>query len=429
MKITISGGRVVDPVTQRDEVVDVFIDGDTIVGLGRTPAGFKPARVIDARGCIVTPGFTEVGARLREPGQEHKATIASELEAAAAAGFTTVCCMPDTQPVIDTPAVVELVNQRARGVRGARVRCLGALTRDLGGAVLAEMAALKDIGCVGVANAGRAIRDSNVLKNALAYAATLDLTVFLDAEDAWLGAQGCMHEGAVSTRLGLPGIPAAAELVGLARDLVLIEHSGARAHFRTLSAGRSIKYLNDARKAGLDVTASVGIAHLALCDEDLARFDAAFHVRPPLRSRRDRTRLLRGLAEGQVEILTSHHEPHDADAKAGPFGATAPGISGLGSFLPSMLALVEAGTLDLMRAIDAAAVQPARVIGGPVASLRAEAVADICIFDPAADWTLDAEHMLSRGHNTPFLGRSMRGRVTATLVGGRVVFERKAAHG
>ena len=426
MKILIAGGRVIDPVTRRDEVLDVFIDGDTIIALGRTPAGFKPARAIDARGAIVCPGFTEVGARLREPGAEHKATIASELEAAAAGGFTTVCCMPDTNPVIDTPAVVELINQRARGVRGARVRCIGALTQDLGGSVLAEMAALKEIGCVGVANAGRAIRDSNVLKNALAYAATLDLTVFLDSEDPWLSAQGCMHEGAVSTRLGLPGIPAAAELIGLGRDLVLLEDSGARAHFRTLTCGRSIKYVNNARKAGLDVSASVGIAHLTLSDEDIARFDGHFHVRPPLRTRRDRTRLVRGLAEGQVEVLSTHHEPHDADAKAGPFGATAAGISGLDSFLPLMLSLVDAGTLDLMRAIDAAAVQPARVIGNPPASLAAGEVADICIFNPNETWQLTSDTMLSRGKNTPLLGRTLRGRVLATLVAGRFVFERKS---
>jgi dihydroorotase len=425
MKIAITGGRVLDPVSKRDEVVDVFIDGDTIVALGRTPAGFKPARVIDARGAIVCPGFTEVGARLREPGAEHKATIASELEAAAAGGFTTVCCMPDTNPVIDTPAVVELVNQRARDVRGARVRCIGALTQDLGGSVLAEMAALKEIGCVGVANAGHAIRDSNVLKNALAYAATLDLTVFLDAEDPWLAAQGCMNEGAVSTRLGLAGIPAAAELIGLGRDLVLLEDSGARAHFRTLTCGRSIKYVNNARKAGLDVSASVGIAHLTLSDDDIARFDGHFHVRPPLRTRRDRTRLIRGLAEGHVDVLSTHHEPHDADAKAGPFGATAAGISGLDSFLPLMLSLVEAGTLDLMRAIDAAAVQPARVIGNAPARLAAGAVADICIFNPTETWQLTADTMLSRGKNTPLLGRSLRGRVLTTLVGGRIVFERK----
>ena len=426
MKITISGGRVIDPVSQRDEVLDVFIDGDTIIGLGRTPSGFKPARVIDAKGAVVCPGFTEVGARLREPGAEHKATIASELEAAAANGFTTVCCMPDTNPVIDTPAVVELVNQRARGVRGARVRCIGALTQDLGGNVLAEMAALKAIGCVGVANAGHALRDSNVLKNALAYAATLDLTVFLDAEDPWLSAQGCMHEGAVSTRLGLPGIPAAAELIGLGRDLVLLEDSGARAHFRTLTCGRSIKYINNARKTGLDVSASVGIAHLTLSDEDIARFDGHFHVRPPLRTRRDRRGLMRGLADGHVEVLTSHHEPHDADAKAGPFGATAAGISGFDSFLPSLLSLVEAGSLDLMRAIDAAAVQPARVIGNEPASIAVDALADICIFDPKETWQLSADTMLSRGKNTPLLGRSMRGRVLVTLVGGRIVFERKA---
>ena len=426
MKISISGGRVIDPASRRDEVVDVFIDGDRIVGLGRPPAGFKPVRVIAAAGAIVCPGFTEIGARLREPGAEHKATIASELEAAAAGGFTTVCCTPDTDPVIDTPAVVELIHQRARGVRGARVRCIGALTSGLGGSILAEMHALKDIGCVGVGNAGHVIRDTGVLKNALAYAATLGLTVFLEPEDPWLAAQGCMHEGAVSTRLGLPGIPSSAELIGLNRALVLIEETAARAHFRTLSCGRSVRYLNDARKAGLAVSADVGIAHLSLCDEDIARFDAHFHVRPPLRSRRDRARLLRGVNDGHIEILSAHHEPHDADAKAGPFGATAPGISGLDTFLPLLLALVVNGDLDLMRAIEAASVRPAQVIGQAADGINAGAIADICVFDPNRSWQLDAESMHSRGKNTPFLGRELRGRVLATLVGGRVVHEIKA---
>ena len=426
MKISISGGRVIDPASRRDEVVDVFIDGDRIVGLGRPPDGFKPARVIAAAGAIVCPGFTEIGARLREPGAEHKATIASELEAAAAGGFTTVCCTPDTDPVIDTPAVVELIHQRARGVRGARVRCIGALTSGLGGSILAEMHALKDIGCVGVGNAGHVIRDTGVLKNALAYAATLGLTVFLEPEDPWLAAQGCMHEGAVSTRLGLPGIPSSAELIGLNRALVLIEETAARAHFRTLSCGRSVRYLNDARKAGLAVSADVGIAHLSLCDEDIARFDSHFHVRPPLRSRRDRARLLRGINDGHIEILSAHHEPHDADAKAGPFGATAPGISGLDTFLPLLLALVVNEDLDLMRAIEAASVLPAQVIGQAAGGINAGAIADICVFDPNRSWQLDAESMHSRGKNTPFLGRELRGRVLATLVGGRVVHEIKA---
>ena len=425
MKLEISRGRIVDPGNNRDETADLFVDGGIVVGIGRTPSGFKAARKIDATGLIVCPGFTEIGAALREPGAEHKATIASELTAAAAGGFTTVCCMPDTTPVIDTPAVVELINQRAKGVRGARVRCIGALTSGLGGEILAEMHALKDIGCVGVANAGRVIRDSNVLKNAMAYASTLDMTVFLNAEDPWLGAPGSMHEGAVSTRLGIRGIPAAAELIGLGRDLQLVEEEGVRAHFRTLSCGRSTKFLKDARKAGLAVTSDVGIAHLFLCDEDIGSFDAAYHVRPPFRSRRDRAQLRKSLREGQIEALSAHHEPHDSDAKAAPFSATEPGISGFDSFLPLMLELVDDGVMDLKRAITTAAIEPARILGLRSGVIGVGDVADICIFDPALKWRLSEETMLSSGKNTPFIGRGLRGKVVMTLVGGRTVFEAK----
>jgi len=424
MKIRLRGGRLIDPATSTDVVADLWIDGDRIVGLGRKPNGFgAPAREIDARERVVCPGFIEIGARLREPGAEHKASIASELVAAAAGGFTTVCCTPDTSPVIDTPAVVELINQRARGVRGARVRALGALTHGLGGEVLAEMHALKAIGCVGVTNAGRAIRDTNVLKNALAYASTLGLTVFLDAEDPWLGAQGVMHEGARSTRTGLPGIPAAAELIGLARDLVLVAETGARAHFRTLSCAGSVKYIRDARKAGLAVSADVGIAHLHLTDADVAAHDAACHVRPPLRDARDRDALRRALARGHLDMLSAHHEPHDADAKAAPFSASAPGISGLDSFLPLMLELVDAGAIELGRAIAACALAPARLLGLESGTLAVGSVADVTVFDPQHAWTLDATTMRSRGQNSPFFGQRLRGRVTQTLVGGRLVHD------
>ncbi len=424
MKTVIKGGRVVDPANARDGRADVWIDDETIVAVGRRPAGFTPRREIDARGLVVCPGFTELGAHLREPGAEHKATIASELVAAAGGGFTTVCCTPDTSPPIDTPAVVELINQRARGVRGARVRCIGALTHGLGGEVLAEMQALKAIGCVGVSNAGRAIRDTGVLRNALAYAATLGLTVFLDAEDPWLAAEGVMHEGAASTRAGLAGIPSAAELIGLGRDLVLVGQTGARAHFRTLSTAQSLRYLADARRAGLAVSADVGIAHLHLSDEDIANFDARYHVRPPFRRPADRRALARGVARGQVEALSAHHQPHDRDAKAAPFAASAPGISGFDTYLPLLLALVEAGTLTLSRAIEAAALAPARVLGLPGGTLSAGACADLCVFDPADTWQVSEDSLLSQGKNTPFLGHTLHGRVTHTLVAGRVVFER-----
>lgn len=425
MKLKISQGRVVDPANDHDAVADVFIDGDTIAGIGRTPSGFKAQREIDAKGLIVCPGFTELGAQLREPGDEHKATIASELSAAAAGGFTTVCCTPDTVPVIDTPAVVELINQRAKGVRGARVRCIGALTQGLEGQVLAEMYALKDIGCVGVSNATEAIRDTNVLRHALAYASTVDLTVFLNSEDPWLGSQGTMHEGGISTRLGVPGVPAAAELIGLGRDLLLVEEAGARAHFRTLSCARSVKYLTDARRSGLDITADVGIAHLMLCDDDIGRYDSQCHVRPPLRTRRDRTRLRKGLADTQIDALSAHHQPHDSDAKAAPFSATEPGISGLDTFLPLLLALVDEGALDLKRAIATAALEPARIVGLDSGALGVGDTADICIFDAAKQWCVSEQTLLSHGKNTPFLGQSLRGKAMFTLVAGRVVHEAK----
>jgi len=425
MKLRITGGRVIDPENHRDEVVDLWIDGDRIVGVGRKPGGFAATREIDASGQLVCPGFVEIGARLREPGAEHKATIASELRAAASSGFTTVCCTPDTDPVIDTPAVVELVSQHARNVRGARVRCIGALTRDLDGEILAEMQALKEIGCVGVSNAGRAIRDTSVLRNALAYAATLDLLVLLDAEDPWLGARGVMHEGAASTRAGLPGVPAAAELIGLARDLAVVEQTGVRAHFRTLSARQSTAQIRQARRLGLTVSCDVGIAHLYLSDNDVANFDSAHHVRPPFRSERDRNGLRKALARGSINALSAHHEPHDADAKAAPFATSAAGISGLDTYVPLLLGLVENGDLDLTGAIRAAAVEPARIVGLESAALGVGAIADICVIDPQREWQVDETSLVSQGKNTPFIGRTMRGQVSTTLVGGRVVFERR----
>lgn len=423
MKIGIRGGRVVDPLHGRDKKLDVYIDGTSIAALGERPRGFRDARMIDATGCIVCPGFVDLSARLREPGDEHKATIASELRAAAAGGFTTVCCTPDTNPVIDTPAVVELINQRARNVRGARVRCIGALTANLDGEVLAELQALKDIGCIAVSNAGRAITDTSVLKNALAYAATLDLLVILNAEDPWLGAEGVMHEGAASTRAGLAGVNSAAELIGLARDLVLVEHTGVRAHFHTLSSAHSISHLRAARRRHPGISADVGMAHLHLCDDDIANYDALMHVRPPLRGKADRRGLQKALANGALDALSAHHEPHDADAKAAPFGASEAGISGFDTFLTLLLALVEAGRVPLTRAIAAAAVEPARILGLPAAGLAPGDSADICVFDPEARWRIEPACLLSAGKNTPFLGREGRGRVVATLVGGRLVHE------
>ncbi len=423
MNIRIRNGRVIDPAQDLDAVSDLWVEDGTVAGVGRKPRGFKAAREINAKGLVVCPGLIEISAHLREPGAEHKATIASELAAAASGGFTAVCATPDTDPVVDTPAVVELIHQRARGVRGARVHCIGALTRELEGEILAEMQALKDIGCVAVSNANNPVRDTSVLKSALAYASTLNLTVVLQPADPWLSAKGVMHEGAQSTRLGLPGIPAAAELIGLTRDLMLIAATGVKAHFHTLSTGAAVPYITSARADGLAVTADVGLAHLCLTDSAVSNYSGAANVQPPLRSQRDRQQLVAALKRGDIDALSAHHQPQDADAKAAPFAAAAPGISGFDTFIPLLLDVVRRGRVPLSRALAACTQAPAAALGLQGGTLVKGERADICIFDPSHEWILNAATAFSCGLNTPFFGHTLHGRVTHTLVGGRVVYE------
>ena len=423
MDTRISGGTVIDPASGRQEVMDVLVTRDTIVGMGRAPRGFANDRVFDARGCLVVPGLVDLATRVREPGQEHKGTIKSEAGAAARGGFTTICVPPDTDPVIDTPAVVELINHRTRGARAARLVCLGALTRALAGEVLAEMAALKEIGCVGVSNGTVPIQDTEVLRHALEYAATFDLTVFVEPRDAWLGRHGHMHESPASVRLGIPGIPAASESIAVARTLLLAEECGTRVHFGRITAARSVRMVQDARRRGAAVSMDTGMAYLHLADSDIEAFDGRFHVLPPLRGSADRTALRKGLAAGSIAAVCSDHQPHDGDAKAAPFSATAPGMSMLDSFVPLLFDLVDQGKLTLERAIDAAAVQPARILGIDSGELAVGRPADITVLDPKARWTLDERSMHSAGRNTPFAGRDMTGRAMLTLVGGRVVHD------
>lgn len=423
MSIRIRGARIIDPAQQIDETGDIYIRDGRIAGLLRAPRGHKAERVIDAQELIACPGFVELGARLREPGYEHKATVASEARAAVQGGFTTVCCTPDTDPVMDNPAVVEHVNQRASATAAARVCCLGALTVGLAGEVLAEMHALKASGCAGVTNLERAIKDTTVLKHALAYAASAGLTVFLQAEDYWLGRQGLMHEGPTSTRLGVPGIPAAAEIIAVHRDITLVAETGVRAHFCRLSAADSIKPIVDARRAGLPVTADTCLLNLAFTTEDIGAYDANFHLRPPLRSARDRTGLRNGVKRGSIDAIGAYHEPHDIDAKAAPFGLTEPGASTIDTFLPGLLALVAEGAFDLPTAIAAASLAPSRILGVTGGTLAVQAPADLCLFDPTARWAVTPETLMSAGKNNPYLGQTLTGKVVMTLVNGRIVHD------
>jgi dihydroorotase len=421
-RLTISGGRLIDPANGTDTISDLHIADGRVLAHGDAPDNFTAQQTIDATGCIVCPGLVDIAANLREPGFEHKASISSETRAAVSGGVTTLVCPPDMSPVIDTPAVLDLIQRKAEKAGRARVHALGALTRGLEGEHLSDMMALKGAGAVGLSNAQLPIKNTLVLRRALEYAATHDITVFLNAEDPDLTGSGVAHEGPVSTRLGLPGIPEAAETVAVARDLVLIAESGVSAHFGRLSTASGVNMLGRAQHDGLRVTADVAIHQLYLTEVDLRDYNSQCHVRPPLRSERDRDALRQALASGLLSVITSDHQPHEDDAKLRPFGETEPGISGLETLLPLVLRLADEGVLSLSDALRCVTANPADILGLPTGRLQPGALADVCVVDPAADWFVTAEGLRSRGHNTPFIGWEMQGRVKHTLVDGRLVY-------
>ncbi|MEX1200042.1 MAG: dihydroorotase [Methylophaga sp.] len=424
MRTVITGGRVIDPASQLDTQQSIYIDDGKIVAISDHLADFHPDLTLDADGMIVCPGLVDLSARLREPGQEHTATIDSETRAAVAGGITTLAVPPDTDPVIDNPAVVELIEDRAKKAGRVMVLTVGALTQKLDGQLLAEMAALKQAGCVGVSNGLNAIKNSVVWRRALEYASTLDLTVFINAADPWLQKQGCVHEGTVSARLGLSGIPESAETIAVSRDLLLIEQSGVRAHFHNISSGRAVKMIREAQERGLPVTADVSAHHLHLCEHDLGNYDALSHVMPPLRGVRDREQLQQGLRDGVLQAIASHHQPLDADAKLGPFAETQPGVSALETLLPLTLKLVEDDELDLISALAALTCQPADILGIDAGQLKIGASADICIIDPDAHFECWPRQFISAGKNSPFSGWLFRHQAAYTLFQGKLVYQR-----
>lgn len=424
--ISIVNGRLIDPANAIDAPLDLHILDGTVLAVGAAPAGFDPATVIDATGRVVCPGLIDLAARLREPGFEYKATIASETLAASRSGITTLCCPPDTDPVIDTPAVVTLIRRRAKQARRARVLSVGALTQGLKGEQLSEMAALQAAGCVALGNAQAPLANTLVERRALEYAATFGIIVFLRPEDRYLRDHGCIHEGVVAARLGLPGIPPAAETVAVARDLALAEHVGAIVHFRGLSTATAVRMVRDAQAARLPVTADVSAHQLHLTDHDVLDFDAQCHVTPPFRTLRDRDALRQAVREGTIAAICSDHQPHEPDAKEAPFPATLPGISGLETLLPLTLRLVQDGALDLPTAIERLTWGPARILNLPYGRLDPGRSADVCVIDPEAAWTFDRATMTSAGKNTPFAGWGFTGRVTHTVYEGRLVFRPSA---
>ncbi|TDY04159.1 dihydroorotase [Thiohalophilus thiocyanatoxydans] len=424
MRIHIKGGRLIDPANQIDGRHDLYLADGQVAAIDTAPDGFSADQVIDATDRIVIPGLVDLNARLREPGQEHKSTIASETRAAAAGGITTLCVQPDTDPIIDTPAVAELIHHRARQAGYARVVTLGALTVQLQGEHLSEMEELmREGGCIAVSNALQPLNNTLVYRRALEYAANFNLTVFIYANDPWLSNTGCAHEGAISTRLGLPGIPESAETVAVARDLMLIEQTGVRAHFMHLSCTQSIQKIARARHDNLPVSTDVAAHQLYLTEMDIGDFNSACHVIPPLRTRRDLDGLRAGLGKGTINAISSAHQPHDPDAKLAPFCETEPGISALETLLPLTLRLAEENVMSLSDAIARITHEPATILGIDGGRLGVGDRADVCIFDPDERWTVDYNTLASAGKNTPFLGWEMQGRVNQTLLAGESVYQ------
>lgn len=422
--LLIANARVLDPASGFDGTGFVGVRDGRIDHLGKTRPKGKYAKTLEAKGQWIMPGLVDLAARFREPGQTAKATIASEIRAAQAGGITTAVLPPDTRPIIDTPAVVDRIQAKARAAGGLDLRVIGALTQGLGGEALAEMSALRQAGCVGVGNAHYGLRDSLMGRRALEYAQGLGLTVHVFAQNPALANGGCAHEGPVATRLGLPPIPVAAEVSAIRFWISLVEDTGARVHFGRLSTARGAEMIEAAQKRRLPVTADVAVHQLFLTDVDVDGFNAMTHVIPPLRSAEDRDGLRKAVARGVIGTICSDHQPHEADAKINPFPLTEPGISGLETLLPLGLQLVHEKLLTPLQLAARLALGPAGVLGLAAGSLAAGSAADLVLVDPEAAWTLDAGKLVSAGRNTPFHGRRFRGRVSRTLYRGETVFAR-----
>ncbi len=421
MNILIQGGRVIDPASGLDAVANVAIADGKILALGNVPAGFAPEQTLDARGCIVAPGLVDLSVRLG-------GMLASELAAAVAGGVTSVVCPPDTEPVLDVPGLVEMLHYRSERLKLARVFPLGALTRKLEGEVLAEMASLTEAGCVGFSQAEVPLANTQVLQRALQYASTFGYTVWLRPQELHLG-KGVAASGPLATRLGLSGVPVAAETIALHTIFELVRATRARVHLCRISSAAGVELVRQAKAEGLPVSCDVSINSLHLTDLDIGFFDSRMRVTPVLRQQRDRDALRAALADGTIDALVSDHTPVGEDDKALPFAESVPGATGLELLLSLTLKWAQDSGVGLADALATITQRPAAVLGaslgvlaGEAGALRSGAVADVCVFDAAAHWTVEPAALRSQGKHTPFGGYELPGRVRATLVAGRVAF-------
>jgi dihydroorotase len=422
LNILIRGGRVIDPASGRDERADVYIAQGRLAAIGAAPDGFRADRTIDAAGLIVAPGLVDLCARLREPGSEGALKI--EMRAALAGGVTGVVCPPDTDPPLDEPGLVRMLRQRSREAAGARTYPLGALTAGLKGEALAEIETLAETGCVAFMQTGSLPHDNSVLLQAMRYAKTFDLPIWLRPVEDTLAGNGVAAAGAVAGRLGLPAIPVVAETVALHTIFELQRATGARIHVCRLSSSAGIEVVRQAKREGLAVTADVGIHHVHLIDVDIGYFDPNFRLDPPLRGTRDRDAIVAALADGTIDIICSDHAPIGVDDKLLPFAEAEPGATALETLLPLTLKWANERKRPLVEALAKVTSRPAEILREDTGRLAIGAKADVVVFDPDAHWRVTPDTLASAGKNTPFSGYELQGRVRYTLVGGEVRFSR-----
>jgi dihydroorotase len=427
--LLLKGGRVVDPSRKVDGTGDLLIENGKIAGIGGGPQqtgkgrgkGVPPGmETLDLRGKIVVPGLIDMHTHLREPGFEYRETIASGSEAAVAGGFTSVACMPNTNPVNDNRSITEFIRRKAAECGLANVYPIAAISLKSEGALLCEYWDLKDAGAIGFSDDGRPVMNAALMRRALEYASSLDMPVIAHCEDRNLSAGGMMHEGFVSTEIGLPGIPGIAEEIMVARDILLAEYTGAHLHIAHVSTAGAVRLIREAKARGVRVTAETAPHYFTLTDEALRNFDTATKVYPPLRGAEDRDAVRKGLRDGTIDVVASDHAPHARTDKEVEFDFAASGITGLETSLALSLGLVEEGLLTLPELIEKMTVNAARILRIPKGTLADGADADITVIDPQREWIVDRGLFRSRGKNTPFHNWTLKGKAVLTIVGGEI---------
>lgn len=423
MGLLIKGGRVIDPSQGIDEVVDILVEDGIIKGLGKHLKAEKGCETIEAAGFLVTPGLIDMHVHLRDPGLEYKEDIVTGTRAAAAGGFTSVACMPNTRPVNDNKGVTAYIVNKAKAEALVNVYPIGAITCGSKGEDIVALGELKDAGCVAVSDDGRPVTDAQMMRLALETAGRMGIPVISHAEELSLAADGMMNEGATSRELGLKGIPWAAEDVAVARDVYLAEFTDSPIHIAHISTAGSVRIIRNAKTRGVKVTCETAPHYFSLTDEAVRSLGANAKMNPPLRGAADVAAIKAGLADGTIDAIATDHAPHQSDEKDLEFSRALNGIIGLETSLPLSLRLVEEGVLGISALVEKMSLNPAGILGIDRGTLKTGAVADIILIDPGLEWVVEAEKLASKSKNSPWIGQTMMGKAVYTIVGGKVVFK------